>query len=672
VDAVQQELRAHGCSTELPLGFLGEADVARYLEIRFAPGASRDDLDGLARAVHRRTEGNPLFMVNLVDELLGGTTLEADAARTLRDAAARARRSVPPSLRQMIEQRVERLDPGDQLLLEAASAAGLEFTAAAVAAALESPVEEVERRCARLARTARLLDVSGAEEWADGTVSARFRFVHALYQSVLHERLTPTRLVSLHRRIGERLERGHGARSAEIAAELAVHFESGREIARALRWLETAADNALRKNASAEAARLLGRAIDLLASLPATRERAQHELALQVRLGAPLAMTRGYGAPEVVAAYRRALELCREIGEGPELLLARVGVYRFSLVRSELRTAKQLGEQVLGQAEEAALPIGSLAGHLMIGVSTLGLGELSTAREHLEKGLALYDPEQQRAVAIAFGDDPGVSCLAELAMALWFLGYPDQALKRARQGLESAARTDIPYSTAFALTYLVWSRLLRRELHSCREQIDAAVKIATEHGFRHWVAQATAVRGWVLADAGEIEAGIEQIREGVATYSAIGAEVIRPWHLARMAEAYGQLGKMADARAVLDEAVASMGRREERLYEAELHRLRGDLALGSLGRRPTADRGAVSDRDLAEAEDCFQRAIELARRQGAKSLELRAVSSLARLWERRNKRVAARRRLGEIYRWFDEGFETGDLREARALLARLA
>jgi predicted ATPase/DNA-binding winged helix-turn-helix (wHTH) protein len=671
INAVADELAERRLAVELPLGFLTESDVAQYLKTRFGGDPEGHDLRDLARAIHRRTEGNPFFMVNVVDDLLpeqlGGRPT------SLPEAAAKARRSVPPSLRQMIERRVERLDPNDQLLLEAASAAGAVFPAAAVAATLESSVEDVEKRCARLGRTAQLLQPAGSEEWPDGTVSARYGFVHALYQSVLYDRLTAARRRALHRRIGERLEEGFGARAGEIAAELAAHFENGRETERAVRALELAADNALRKHASAEAARHLSKAIELLATLPATPERARRELALQVKLGAPLVMTRGYSTPEVVATYGRVMELCREIGEGPELLFALVGLYRFSLVRSELRTAKRLGERALRLAAESGIPIASLAAQLMLGLATFSLGELTVARAHFEKALALYDPDQHRLVALSFGDDPGVSCLAELAMTLWFLGYPDQALQRSLEALECARRVGIPYSTAFALGYAAWSRLFRREAPLARDHADAAVKIATDNGLEHWVAQGTAIRGWVLVELGQLDEGADQIREGLAIYEAIGAEVIRPWHLGRLAVAHARSGRVGEARAALDEAFVSMGKREERFYEAELHRLKGELALGTLGRprAPECEPEGVTDRDRNAAEECFGRAIEIAGRQRAKSLELRAVTSLARLWSRRGEKGKARRRLAETYSWFTEGFETGDLREARELLARL-
>jgi DNA-binding winged helix-turn-helix (wHTH) protein/predicted ATPase len=671
VSVVTQELSAQQLCVELPLPLLKEADVGAYLMSRFPvePAEVGAPLGELAQAIYRRTEGNPLFMVNVVEDLLAAEASDRSRGRrTLRDAVARVRRNIPPTLRQMIERRVDRLEPGEQRLLEAASAAGADFSAATLGAALETPAEEVERHCARLARATQLLRLAGTDEWPDGTAAARYGFVHSIYQGVLYERVTPAYRRELHRRIGERLERAYGGRAAEVAAELALHFEEARDLRRAIRFLELAAEDALGKHANLEAARHLGRALDLLATLPDTPERARHELALRVRLGAPLLMTRGYAAPEVVATYSRALELCRQIGESPEMLVALVGLYRYFLVRLELRTASELAEQVERLGRQTSAPIVLLAAHLMRGVAAFGRGDLAAARTHLEEGLGLYEPSQRGFIVSSFGDDPGVIALADLAMVLWFLGYPDQALARSREALACAREAAIPYSLAFALNYAVWCRLLRGEGAAGRDDADALVRIAHENGFRYWVALGTAIRGWVLIEEGQVPAGVEQIEEGLVAYAAIGAELVRPWHLAKLADAYARMGRLEEASRALDEAMASMRPTEERYYEAEVYRLRGELALRE--RESRGSRSGAADRQ-ARAEDWFRKAIEAARCREARSLELRAVLSLSRLWQRRGERAAAGRMLGETYRWFSEGFDTADLRAARALLDEL-
>lgn len=664
--AIDDHLARHPANG-IALGLLGEDDVLAYLRTRVPGKVAEAALVAFARAIHRRTEGHPLFLVNVADDLLPGDRREIDAA-FLEAAAAKARRSLPPSLRQMIERRIERLDAADQRVLEVASAAGTDFSTATVAAALGAELAAVEQTCSRLARTARLLAPAGTDEWGDGTVAARFAFVHALYQSVLYDRLGPADRLELHRRIAARLERGFGARAPSIAAELAVHLEQGRDPERAIHYLELAAAGALAKNAAAEAAHHLRRALGLLEKTSASPERVKQELSLLVKLGAPLVMTSGYGAPEVVATYARALELCRQVGDGLELLRALVGVYRFALVRSELKTTKDLGSQVLRLGKRTGLSIGSLAGHLMLGVTHFGLGSFVESRRHLEHGLDLYDPEVGRFIAMSFGDDPGVAGLSELAVVLWFLGFPDQALVRAEEALARAHQSGVPYSLAFAMNYLVWTRVLRREAALGQEHADAQVDLAVENGFRHMIAQGTAVHGWVLADLGDLEGGIAQIRAGLATYEAIGAHVVRPWHECRLAEALAAAGRFDEAKSVLADAFETMGEREEHFYEPELLRVRGDIALASGSfDTDTAERTAVEK----AAEKDYRSALGIARRQRAKSLELRAAMSLARLQLRRGKSADARKLVAPLVAWFREGRDTGDLRAAKALLAEI-
>ena len=566
--------------------------------------------------------------------------------------------SIPARLDQAIEARIARLGDDDQRLLEAASAAGAEVSAAALAAASELAVEDVERRCAGIARGVQLLDARGEEEWPDGTVAGRFGFVHALYQSVLYRRLTPARRRTLHRRLAERLESGWGARAAEIASVLAAHREHAGDPAGAIAHLETAAQNALGKHANAEAARHLAHAIELLRCAPDGPERAQRELALQVRLGAPLLMVRGYAAPEVSAAYGRALELCRVVGESPQQLLALAGIYRFVLMRSELHTAHALGEQVLGFARRSELPLAFQIGHLMLGITSFGLGELAAARSHLAAALELHDVALRPLLASSFGDDPAVVCLSHTAMTSWFLGEPDRALECSAQALACARETGLPHGLVFALTYSCWCRLLRREGALARAHVEQLLTVAAAGDFPYWLAQGTAIRGWVLIDEGRVEDGIAEIRRGLAAYEALGAEVMRPWHLVRLAEACAVLGRTGDGRAALAEAFATMRLRDERFYEAELQRVDGELRL--------------ADGDEGAAEASLHEALRTARRQGALSLELRAASSLARLQSRHGRRDDARQVLAPVLERFREGFATGDVRDARALLAELA
>lgn len=666
--AVKQELRVRQQCEELPLRFLTDLQVGEYLAARFP----RQQLPPeLGQAIHRSTEGNPLFMVNVVDYwvsqgLLVETAGQWQLAARVEEVAA----GVPESLRQMIEKQLSRLTLEECRLIEAASVAGVEFSAAAVASGLEEAGERVEELCEGLARREQFLRARGTEVLTDGTVTGRYGFLHALYQQVLYERVAPARRARLHRRIGEWGEGTSSARVKDAAAELAMHFERGQDHPRAIEYLTLAADNAMHRKAPHEAVVLLGRSLTLLKNLPDCPGRAQHELALLVAIGVPLLMTKGYAAEDVERTYARARELCGQVGESPQLLPALAGLFRFYLVRADFQTARALGEQVLRLAQHTRDPLIFLVAHSLLGAASLSLGEFVAGREHLEKGIALYDPREHRFMASLYGDDPGVTCHSFAAMILWFLGYPDQALANVQKALAVAKQTGSPYCETFALDFVTWIHVLRREEHAAQASIDALMRIAPQHGFQFLLADSGVLHGWVLAAQGMEAEGLQQVHRAIAAYEATGAVMSRPSHLVLLAKVYGKTGQTEEGLAALAGAVAIMDQTGERSYEAELHRLQGELTLDRSHRRTGRKRQVATDA-AAQAEACFQKAIEVARRQRAKSLELRAVMSLSRLWQHRGKRRQAHEMLGEIYGWFTEGFETADLRDAQSLLAEL-
>ncbi len=649
--AVKQELRTHRRCVELPLEFLSEAAVAQYLAVRF-PGSALPV--ALGQMLHRSTDGNPLFMVNVVEHLVGQEMLvESDGKWDLKVGIDEVAVGVPETLRQMIERQIERLSPEEQQILEVASVVEMEWAAEIVAAGLKAEVEEVEAKCEELVRRGQFLLSIGMEQWPDGAVSERYRFIHALYREVLYDRVAAARRVRLHRLIGEREERGYGDRAAEIAGELAVHFEQGQDYRRAVQYLGQAAGNATRRHAYQEAIGRLTRGLELLKALPDTPERTQQELRLQVALGPVLMATKGYAAPEVEKAYTRARELCQQVGETPRIFQVLSGLCAFSLIRAEVQTARELGEQCLRLAQSVQSPYLLLSAHYMLGVTLFHLGELDSARTHLEQGIVLYDPQRH----YSHREDLGVGCLSYAAWTLWFLGYPDQALKRSREALTLAQELALPFSLAFALSFGAFLHYFRREEQTAQELAEAAIKLSTEQGFPHWLWAGTVIHGWALTERGRRKEGIAQIRRGLFAWHTTGAETGRPYSLTILAEAYGKTGQVEEGLTTLAEALAVVHKTGQCEYEAELHRLTGELKAGA--------------QRSEEAEKYFRRAIDVARRQSAKSLELRAVMNLCRLWRQQGKKEKARQLLAEIYDWFTEGLDTPDLRAAQALLREL-
>lgn len=609
-------------------------------------------------------------MVNVVDywlsqKVLVETAGQWELAARVEDAAA----GVPESLRQMIDKQLERLTADERRMLEVAGVAGMEFSTAAVAAGLNETGERVEEWCEGLTRQGRFLLARGMDMLADGTAAGRYRFIHGLYQQVLYERLAAARRARLHHRIGEWGEGAFSTRLKDPAAELAMHFERGQDYPRAIAYLTQAADNAMRRHAPHEAVVLLGRSLALLKHLPDSPGRAEHELALLVALGVPLLITKGYAADDVERTYARARELCRQIGESPQFLPALAGLFRFYFVRADFPTARLLAEQILRLAEHTRDALVFLVAHSLLGALFLSLGEFAAAREHLEKGIALYDAREHRFMASLYGDDPGVTCHCLAGMSLWFLGYPDQALTNVQKGLTVAKEIGSPYCETFALDFVTWIHILRREEHAAQASIDALMRIAPEQGFQFLLADNRVLHGWILAAQGMEGEGLQHVHSAIAAYEATGAVMSRPAHLVLLATVYGKAGQIEEALAALEGARAVVDQTGERTYEAEMHRLQGGLTLDRSQRTGRKRRGATDA--AAEAEACFQKAVEVASRQRAKSLELRAVMGLSRLWQQQGKRRQAHQRLGEIYGCFTEGFDTPDLRDAQTLLAEL-
>jgi predicted ATPase len=333
-------------------------------------------------------------------------------------------------------------------------------------------------------------------------------------------------------------------------------------------------------------------------------------------------------------------------------------------VRAELRLAHELGEQLLRLAHGIQDSLLLLEAHFALGQTLFSLGELISSRSHLEQGLTLYNPQQHGVYVSHYGQDVGVGCRRYEAWALWILGYPDQAVTKSREALTLAQELAHPLSRGFALWWSAVVQQYCRRGPAAQERAEAAITLSAEQGFTQILAHGTILRGWALAEQGQEEEGIQQIHQGMAAARATGTESYRPYHLALLAEAHGKAGQAEEGLATLAEALTVVDNTGERFYEAELYRLRGTLTLQSKVQGP---KSKVEE----AAEEYFLKAIEIARRQYAKSLELRAVMSLSRLWRQQGKREEARQLLAEIYNWFTEGFDTKDLQEAKALLEEL-
>jgi predicted ATPase/DNA-binding winged helix-turn-helix (wHTH) protein len=652
-----QELGGRGQVSEVPLELLTAEDAAAYLAGRLRGPIA----PSLAAFVYEHTDGNALFMVNIVEHLVQQRLLIRCAGQWTLRAGEEARVArLPEEVRQLLMRRLDALPAAARRVLDVASVVGREFTGAAVAAGTQSPVDDVEGICDRLAAHGHFIADTGLTVWPDGTRSGRYRFHHALYPQVLYEALGTARRGQLHHQVGACLEAAYGARAGEIAAQLAVHFERGGVGQRAVHYWQQAGANAAQRHAHHEAIAALTKGLALLATLPDSSERAHHELTLLLSLGELLMAAKGWGSPEVGEVYTRAHALCHQVEEQRQRYQALQGLYRFHVLQAQLRTADELSQQIFHLASHQPDPVQVLEGHIDVGYIAFYRGDLVTARTHLEHGLHLCDTQLPPSLLVSGGHDARVTTLALLAFALWALGAADQARQRSQEALAWAQQVGHPPSLGYAEIFAAVLSQLRREALATQARADAVMALAAEHGFGHRIAHGRLLKGWALAMQGDAAAGVAHIQQGLEAVQGTGLKLYRPYLLTLLAEAYGQAGQPEAGLTVLAEACTLVEATEERWWEAEVYRLKGAL-LRQLPRP-----------DVGQAEACFQQALHVARRQQAKALELRAAVSCSQLWLTQGKRDEARVLSAPLYGWFTEGFDTVDLQEARTLLEALA
>jgi predicted ATPase len=651
---VKPNLQARGTCREIELGFLSSSEIEKYLALEFPEHRFPAELPAL---IHSKTEGNPLFMADLVRYLRDREVIaQKNGEWVLAQSLPSIERDLPESVRGMIERKIAQLSEEDRRLLVAASVQGYEFDSAIAAKALELDPADVEERLETLERVHALVKFVSETEFPERVLTLRYRFVHVLYQNALYASLRPTRRAQLSKTVAEALLGCYGTQSATAASELALLFEAARDWSRATEFYFLAADNALQIFATHEAGALAQRGLEMLASMPDTDVRARQELKLQNLLGQSLMVTKGFAVPEVEHAALRARELSLQLNDIVQLFRAEFSLAIVHVVRAEYKRAREHGDGCLRLAEKSRAEAMLMQAHWVIGLSELYLGEFADARDHFEQTIAIYD---SAVIDPAFAMYGAVLSRAHLSRMLLFLGYPDQSKRLMTEAIDRAERVRYPVAVANTLTLAAYLEAFHRRPKEALERAAAVAWQADEHGLPYYAAVATLMRGWALAMQDQEEEGIALIRQGLESSLAIGTRQQHGYFLALLAEALNQAGRVEEGLDALEEAMEVAQQTNEPFYEAELYRLRGDALVKA---------GAVSP---SEAESCFHRAIEIAKQQKAKSFELRAVMSLARLWRQQDKREEASAVLADIYDWFTEGFDTADLRDARALLDEL-
>jgi predicted ATPase len=598
-----------------------------------------------------RTDGVPLYVEELTKMLLASDLLRVEAERYVLTGPL-STMAIPETLQDSLMARLDQLTTAKEVA-QLGAVLGREFTYDMLLAVSAQDETTVQEELARLV-AAELLYQRGRPP------RARYIFKHALIQDTAYASLLRSTRQRVHKQVAQLLET-RLPETVETQPELvAQHYTAAGCHEQAVVYWLRAGQQASDLSAHVEAISHVTTGIELLKTLPETSAHIQQALSLHIALGVALQNAKGHAAPEVEHAYTQAYALCQQVGETPELAPVLLGLWRFYLVRPQLHTARELGETLLRLAQHANNPALAVLAHYALGATWLWLGVLPAARLHLDEGITCYTPDQRSALAFRMGQDPSIGCRANAATTLWLLGYPDQALARLHDSLALAHELSHPPSLASVRYWAAFVSQLRRDVSAVREHAEAAVAISTEWGFPLWVAGGTSIRGWALAMQGQGEAGMTQARQGTAAWRATGAALHVPYFCTVLADVSAQLGHMEDGLQALAEAYTLVEQHEERYWEAEVCRLRGVLLL----RQP----GTLQ----AEAETWLQRALDVARRQEAKSLELRAAMSLSRLWQQQGKRQEAHDLLAEIYAWFTEGFDTADLQDAKALLEALA
>ena len=598
-----------------------------------------------------RTDGVPLYVEEMTKALLESGHLKAvdghyELTGTLPALA------IPATLHDSLMARLDRLVTAKGIV-QLGATIGRQFSYALLHATSQLDEPILQRELGRLG-AAELVYQRGVPP------QATYTFKHALIQEAAYQSLLKRTRQQYHQQIAQVLE-AQFPETAETQPELLAHHytEAGQNDA-AIGYWQRAGQHAIQNSAHMEAINHLRQGLAVLRTLPDTPERLQQELDLQVALGPALIATQGNAALEVEHAYARARELCQQVGNTPQLFPVLRGLMLYYANRGDLETAYQLGEQLLRLAHSQPDPAPRMLAHYMMGMAFLTGGEPALAQSHHTQALAIYIPLAHRALALRYAFDLAVGSHTFLAWDFWFLGYPDRAIQHSQTALTWAHEVIHPPSLAHALYFTSALHQFRREAPATQAQAAVLMTLATEQGFALRLAQGTVIHGWALAMQGQVEAGIAQMRQGLSAARTTGDNVYVLYFLGLLAEAYGKGGHPEAGLNALAEVASVMATSEARWYQAELYRLKGALLLKQV----------VANSSQAEA--CFHQALDIARQQQAKSWELRAATSLARLWQSQGKHQEAYGLLAPVYGWFTEGFDTADLQDAKTLLDELA
>jgi predicted ATPase len=595
-----------------------------------------------------KTDGVPLFVEEMTKAVLESGTLK-EVNGQYEPIGSLHSLAIPATLQDSLMARLDRLMTA-KVIAQLGATIGRQFRYELLQAVAQLDEPTLQRELGRLVE-AELLYQRGLPP------HATYTFKHALIQDTARESLLRSTRQGYHRCIAEVLAERFPETLKTQPELLAHHYTEAGLCDQAIPYWQQAGQQALQRSAYQEAIGQVTKGLELIQMLSRTPGHLEQELTLQTVFSSAVVAMQGQGSHEAFVALDRARELCHEVDDPQRLFPVLRGLWMYSLQQKDSQKTSELAEQLLALAERQQDTVLCIVAHQVMGATLVLLGAFAAGRDHCEQGIALYDRQQHQRLGPLYGQDPGVSCLVYGAWSLWHLGYPDQALNWSQEAIDLAQDVSHPVSLSWALSAASWTHTYRREGRAAYELAEAAIDVATTHDFPHWIAMGKLMRGQALAELGHWDSAVAQIREGTESYHATGARTNSA--LVPLAKVYGQSGRFEEGLHVLTELLVEADRIGTRQLKAEGYRLKGELLLQQ----------AVPD--AAQAESCFHQAISIAQSQQAKSWELRAATSLARLWQSQGKRQEAYDLIAPVYAWFTEGFDTADLREAKALLDEL-
>ena len=641
--------------TQLRLAPLGKAEAEEFLSFLLGNDVSLSPLKPL---ILDKTEGTPFFMEEVVQTLAEEDALLGERGNYRLEETS-TELQIPATVQGILASRIDRLTESEKDLLQHLAVIGRQFPISLIKRVVAQSEDELYRVLSSLQAKEFLYEQPAFPE-------VEYVFKHALTQDVAYGTVLQEQRKVLHERIGQTLEELYTENISEHYSELAHHYRHSDNAEKAVEYLGLAGQQAVAQSANVEAVSLLTMAVDCLKSLPETPDRTRQELDLLVALGAPLGNTLGFAASQVKETYTRAHELCQHLNESAQLPPVLWGLLVCITTRGEMKAGRELAESLYRLTQQTSDPYLRSQGHYMLGAILLWLGEPQTCYDHMQQGLAVYESRSaEMGEALAYGWDPGVACFSYAALSAWVLGYPTRALTYMRQAVGLAQEGNHSANIAFAMMLNLFLAHFCGDQDDIHEQSEAIIAYCDDHGlpFGIW---GQICGGLARVQQGQRDVGMARLHQGLTTMRELEQEWGSAFGMALLAKAHAASHQVDDGLVRVTDAWERMVKTSERWYEPELCRLKGELILQQCHVHDAKGQGEK------EAEECFQRALDVAQKQSAKSWELRAATSLARLWQQQGKTTEARDLLALVYNWFTEGLDTKDLIDAKALLEELA